>query len=286
MHTGRPTPAVGSGRVGRLVFSSQMLHQLKWTSIFGPLDMFDSAQGSSRSGGHRDGGTEAGGSFGDPQGAGGDGGLARRSDGESTGSPVCRACRADRSVEGTAGRANGRIVRGRPAGCQTARAAPLTFTPCGIPSAPCYSEAGFPPHRPGSNTARHNRPDHECSHRPEAVGRGRGCGNASRPAATGGAEGRSDAVSATGTNDSTARKLAPTLAPTRGKSCTSETIPDKSTANRGVSAECGIVAVSSYEDKRKGPLTTAVNGPLKRGRRGSNPQPPDRQSGTPSGNTP
>ena len=47
------------------------------------------------------------------------------------------------------------------------------------------------------------------------------------------------AASARGTDDSTARKLAPNLVPATGKSCKSETIPDNSTAKRGYRPKVG-----------------------------------------------
>jgi len=86
------------------------------------------------------------------------------------------------------------------------------------------------------------------------------------------------AVSATGTDDSTPSPLVPTLVPTSGKPCILGSILDKATETRGESTEVGTVAVSAYLVKRKDPLTTPVIGSSMRGRRGSNPQPPDRQS--------
>ena len=52
----------------------------------------------------------------------------------------------------------------------------------------------------------------------------------------------------------------------------------KTTASRGDAEECEAVDVSACVVKRKNPLTSAVSGFDKRGRRVSNPQPPDRQS--------
>ena len=88
------------------------------------------------------------------------------------------------------------------------------------------------------------------------------------------------AASATGTYNSAFREFAPKFAPTTGKPCILESIQDQIATNGGEDDKAGPVAVSLYLDKRKDSLTTAVNESLKRGRRDSNPQPPDRQSGT------
>jgi len=88
------------------------------------------------------------------------------------------------------------------------------------------------------------------------------------------------AAKATGTDDSAARQFAPGFAPTLGKPGILGSILDKIATNGGKADEAGAVAVSAYPVKRKDPLTTAVNGPFQRGRGDSNPQPPDRQSGT------
>ena len=85
-------------------------------------------------------------------------------------------------------------------------------------------------------------------------------------------------LSATGTDDSTPSPLAPTLAPTTGKPCTLQSILDKATSAAEKSRATDAVAVSAYPVKRKDPLTTLVIGRSKRGRRESNPQPPDRQA--------
>jgi len=89
-----------------------------------------------------------------------------------------------------------------------------------------------------------------------------------------------NALIATGTDDSTASQFAPGFAPTTGKPCILGSILDKVTANAGKKESADAIAVSAYPVKRKDPLTTLVNGSSKRGRRESNPQPPDRQSGT------
>ena len=88
------------------------------------------------------------------------------------------------------------------------------------------------------------------------------------------------AVSATGTDDLPRSPLVPVLVPTAGKPSKSQSIRGNEIGNRGESEKAGAVAVSAYPVNRKDPLTSAVNESCKRGRRGSNPQPPDRQSGT------
>ena len=93
-----------------------------------------------------------------------------------------------------------------------------------------------------------------------------------------GSQGEAAAVSATGTDDSTAWPFAPEFAPTSGKPCILGSILDKVTSNRGEAAKAGAVAASAYLVKRKDPLTSAVIGSSERGRRESNPQPSDRQS--------
>jgi hypothetical protein len=50
------------------------------------------------------------------------------------------------------------------------------------------------------------------------------------------------------------------------------------TADERATEEAGRIDASAYVVKRKDPLTTPVSGPFERGRRESNPQPPDRQS--------
>ena len=88
------------------------------------------------------------------------------------------------------------------------------------------------------------------------------------------------AVSATGTDDSTPSPLVPTLVPTTGKPRVLQSIIGKIASESEENEEAGPVALSAYPVKRKDPLTTAVSGSSRRGRRESNPQPPDRQSGT------
>ena len=67
-------------------------------------------------------------------------------------------------------------------------------------------------------------------------------------------------LSATGTDDSTASPLAPTLAPTTGKTCTLQSIMDKIASAAEKSRATDAVAASACPVKRKDPLTTAVNG--------------------------
>jgi len=86
------------------------------------------------------------------------------------------------------------------------------------------------------------------------------------------------ALSATGTDDSIPCQFAPEFAPTTSKTCTLGSILDMATSKRGEAVEAGAIALSAYPVKRKDPLTTPVIGSSMRGRRESNPQPPDRQS--------
>ncbi len=88
------------------------------------------------------------------------------------------------------------------------------------------------------------------------------------------------AASATGTGNSIPSPLVPVLVPTTGKPCILGSILDKVTAEAEKPRATDGVAASACLLKRKDPLTTTVNGPCVRGRRESNPQPPDRQSGT------
>jgi integrase len=88
------------------------------------------------------------------------------------------------------------------------------------------------------------------------------------------------ALSATGTEDLTPSPLVPTLVPTGGKPCTLQSILDKIASAAEKSGAANAVAASAYLVKQKDPLTTLVIGSSERGRRESNPQPPDRQSGT------
>ena len=67
-------------------------------------------------------------------------------------------------------------------------------------------------------------------------------------------------LSATGTDDSTASPLAPTFAPTTGKTCTLRSIMDRIASEAEKSSPSDAVAVSAYPVKRNNPLTTAVNG--------------------------
>lgn len=89
-----------------------------------------------------------------------------------------------------------------------------------------------------------------------------------------------NARSATGTDDLPASPLVPTLAPTTAKPRPLQSILDKIASAANKSGLPATVAVSAYPVNRKDPLTTRVSGSFKRGRRDSNPQPPDRQSGT------
>ncbi len=64
------------------------------------------------------------------------------------------------------------------------------------------------------------------------------------------------ALSATGTDDSSASPLVPTS----GKPCILESIADMITANGEKGKQADAVAVSAYPVNRKDPLTSAVNG--------------------------
>jgi len=96
----------------------------------------------------------------------------------------------------------------------------------------------------------------------------------------GGKANESVALKATGTYNSVVCQFAPKFAPTTGKTSILGAILDKVTAEADEIQNNMAVAVSAYLVKSKDPLTTLVNGSSKRGRRESNPQPPDRQSGT------
>jgi len=87
-------------------------------------------------------------------------------------------------------------------------------------------------------------------------------------------------IAATGTDDSMPRPLAPMLAPNSGKRGSERSFSDKTAPNATASDDVRPVAVSGELVKRKEPSSIADNGFHKRGRRDSNPQPPDRQSGT------
>ena len=67
-------------------------------------------------------------------------------------------------------------------------------------------------------------------------------------------------VSATGTDDLTARQFAPKFAPTAGKSCRLLASVVKSTAEQGKGNTGDAIAVSHCPVKRKDPLTRAVSG--------------------------
>ena len=67
------------------------------------------------------------------------------------------------------------------------------------------------------------------------------------------------AVSATGTDDFTARQFAQGFAPTPGKPCKLLSVV-KMTADEKATEKAGSVVVSACPDKRKRPLTTRVNG--------------------------
>lgn len=86
-----------------------------------------------------------------------------------------------------------------------------------------------------------------------------------------------NAMGATGTGDSGPCQFAPEFAPTTANRCISVAILDTPTGKRGGNREGEGVAVSAC-GATKNPPTTSVSGfLLQRGRRGSNPQPPDRQ---------
>ncbi len=82
-----------------------------------------------------------------------------------------------------------------------------------------------------------------------------------------------DAAKATGTDDFTARTLAPTLAPTPDKSVQIGATAVKLAGDGEHQGGGDGLAVSGVPVKRKGPLTTAVNGLLKSGREDLNFRP-------------
>ena len=86
-------------------------------------------------------------------------------------------------------------------------------------------------------------------------------------------------IAATGTDDTLPRPLAPILAQNSRKRGTEGSSPDKMAPNSTTSTDARPVAVSAGMVKQKDPLSIADNGSQKRGRRDTNPQPPDRQSG-------
>jgi hypothetical protein len=67
-------------------------------------------------------------------------------------------------------------------------------------------------------------------------------------------------VTATGTDDSRACLLVPTLVPTAGKPSTPGAIPLKTAGTPAEDRKAGTIAPSACVDKRKDPLTTVVNG--------------------------
>ena len=67
-------------------------------------------------------------------------------------------------------------------------------------------------------------------------------------------------LSATGTDDSTARQFAPEFAPTIGKPCTLQAISDRIASDPKKSRPAVSVAVSACPVKQNNPLTPAVNG--------------------------
>ncbi len=86
------------------------------------------------------------------------------------------------------------------------------------------------------------------------------------------------ALRATGTDDSTASPLAPTLAPTAGKTRPLQSIVDKIASAAGKSGATDSVAVSACPVKRNNPLTSAVNGLLDVGDTGLEPVTPSLSS--------
>ncbi len=76
----------------------------------------------------------------------------------------------------------------------------------------------------------------------------------------GGEESEAVALKATGTDDSAFGQLAPTLAPTTGKTRTLQSIMDKIASAAEESNDAEAVDVSACPVKRNNPLTTAVNG--------------------------
>ena len=79
------------------------------------------------------------------------------------------------------------------------------------------------------------------------------------------------AVSATGTDDSTAWPLVPTLVPTTGKTSILGSILDTVAGKASKNASSFSLAASAYPVKRNNPLTTAVNGLLRERETGIEP---------------
>ena len=90
----------------------------------------------------------------------------------------------------------------------------------------------------------------------------------------GGTQSETIAAKATGTDDLTPSPLVPTLVPTSDKPSIFGSILDKMAGMRGERREADSVAVTACPVKRKGPLTTAVNGPNEGWLRGLEPPTP------------
>lgn len=87
-------------------------------------------------------------------------------------------------------------------------------------------------------------------------------------------------VNATGTDNSWPRPFVPGFAPTADYPSKSGSFVAKSGDPGLTPRQSSPLGISPCQSTKKGPLSTLDNGPSRRGRRGSNPQPPDRQSGT------
>jgi integrase len=86
-----------------------------------------------------------------------------------------------------------------------------------------------------------------------------------------------ETIRATGTNDLGQTQFAPKFAPTIGNRVQTLTSPGKIDALSDSADSVVKLNVSRLPDATKNPLSLSDNGRPKRGRRGSNPQPPDRQ---------
>ncbi len=93
-----------------------------------------------------------------------------------------------------------------------------------------------------------------------------------------GSQTAANVLSATGTDNSTASPLAPTLAPTAGKTRTLQSIVDKIASEAEQSRATAAVAASAYPVKQNNPLTTVVNVLLRVETSGLEPPTPSLQS--------
>jgi len=81
-------------------------------------------------------------------------------------------------------------------------------------------------------------------------------------------------------DQSTARKFAPGFAPTTDNRCPLASTDDQGRGELLAWLDAGLFDVKPDEGAKNEPLQAFSSGPIQRGRRDSNPQPPDRQSGT------